>query len=59
LPTFGSTNAPDTQVGAQLTWFLGARSVAPLSQQVIDAHFDSIFPGEVSDRWQEQAASSL
>ena len=39
---------PDTQVGAQFTWLLGAVSTAPLSQQVIDTHFDSNFLRQVS-----------
>ena len=32
----------------QLKWLLGAVAEVPLSQQVIDAHFDSIFLSKVS-----------
>jgi uncharacterized protein YceK len=46
--SFVSTTVPDTAVGTQLTWFLGAVAAAPLSQQVIDAHFDGLFLSEVS-----------
>jgi beta-lactamase class A len=45
---FVSTTVPDTQVGSQLTWFLGAVAAVPLSEQSIDAHFDSLFLGQVS-----------
>src|SRR5580700_5267843 len=37
--SFVSTTIPDTEVGAQLAWFLAAVSDVPLSAQVIDAHF--------------------
>jgi ORF 12 gene product N-terminal len=46
--TFVSTAAPDTAVGTQLTWFLGAVASAPLPEQVIDAHFDALFLGQIS-----------
>ena len=45
---FISTTIPNTRVGTQLTWFLGAVPDAPLSQQVIEGHFDTLFLGEVS-----------
>ena len=45
---FISTTIPDTQVGNQLKWFLGAVSDAPLPVQVIDAHFDTLFLAEVN-----------
>jgi len=50
LPSTGfiSETVPDTQVGVQLKWLLGAVADVPLSQQVIDAHFDSIFLSKVS-----------
>ena len=47
-PTFVSTTVPDTQVGAQFTWVLGAVRAAPLSHQVIEAHFDSNFLRQAS-----------
>jgi beta-lactamase class A len=42
-PAFVATVAPSTPAGAQLTWVIGAVTAAPLSQQVIDTHFDSSF----------------
>jgi hypothetical protein len=45
---FVSRTIPDTQVGAQLGWFLGAVADLPMSQQVIHSHFDSFFLSEVS-----------
>jgi beta-lactamase class A len=47
-PVFMSTAAPDAPVGRQLTWFLRAVADAPLSQQVIQAHFDSAFLAQIS-----------
>jgi len=35
-------------VGKQLSWFLCAMASTPLSRQVIDAHFDSHFLGQVT-----------
>jgi Beta-lactamase enzyme family/ORF 12 gene product N-terminal len=48
LPVFFSRIVPDAAVGRQLTWFLGASADAPLSRQVIRAHFDSAFLAQVS-----------
>jgi hypothetical protein len=45
---FISETVPDTQVGVQLRWFLGSVADVPLSQQVIDTHFDSVFLSKVS-----------
>ena len=45
---FISTVLPDTEVGIQLKWFLGAVANAALSVPVIDAHFDTLFLGEVT-----------
>ena len=47
-PAFVARTVPNTPVGGQLTWFLGAVSTAPLSQAVIEAHFDSGFLAKVS-----------
>jgi len=47
-PVFMSTAAPDAPVGRQLTWFLRAVADAPLSRQVIQAHFDSAFLAQIS-----------
>jgi beta-lactamase class A len=43
-----SRTAPDAPVGRQLTWFLRAVAEAPLSQQVIKAHFGSGFLAHIS-----------
>jgi hypothetical protein len=48
VPAFVARSAPDTPVGSQLIWFLGAINTAPLSQPMIDAHFDSSFLGAVN-----------
>jgi hypothetical protein len=50
LPSEGfiSRAVPDTQVGAQLTWFLGAVAHIPLSERMIDDHFDSSFLSKFS-----------
>ena len=45
---FVSTTIPATPVGTQLAWFLGAVAGVPLSPEVIDAHFDSVFLDQVS-----------
>jgi beta-lactamase class A len=39
---------PDSPVGTQLTWFLGAVASAPLADSVIEAHFDASFLAKVS-----------
>jgi hypothetical protein len=62
-PAFVARTAPSTPVGAQLTWLLGAISAAPLSQQVIDAHFGSSFlavadSGEINEVFLEIHPSS-
>src|SRR5580658_5126827 len=59
---FVSTTIPETPVGTQLAWFLGAVPAAPLSQAVIDAHFDSVFldqfsPAEFNAVLEEEFAS--
>ncbi|HXW34462.1 MAG TPA: serine hydrolase [Acidimicrobiales bacterium] len=45
---FISKTVPNTHVGTQLTWFLGAVAHVPLSDQMIDAHFDPSFLSAVS-----------
>ena len=40
---FVSKTIPKSPVGDQLSWFLGAMSTVPLTEQVIDAHFSSSF----------------
>jgi hypothetical protein len=42
-PAFVSKTLPKSPVGDQLSWFLGAMSTVPLTEQVIDAHFSSSF----------------
>jgi Beta-lactamase enzyme family/ORF 12 gene product N-terminal len=46
-PAFVARRAPDTQVGAQLTWLFAAVRSAPLTRQTVDAHFDSSFLKQV------------
>jgi beta-lactamase class A len=52
LAATGSSAAPgpvpDSPVGTQLTWFLGAVADAPLADSVIETHFDASFLATVS-----------
>jgi hypothetical protein len=45
---FVSKTIPETKVGAQLKWLLGAIDDLPLAQSVIESHFDSVFLSQVS-----------
>ncbi len=47
---FASKTIPNTRVGAQLKWLLGAIDDLPLTQNAIKSHFDSVFLSEVSPR---------
>ena len=46
-PAFVARTAPETPVGAQLTWLFEAVRTAPLTRPVVNAHFDSSFLGQV------------
>jgi beta-lactamase family protein/uncharacterized protein len=58
-PAFVARTAPNTPVGGQLTWFLGAVSSAPLSQPLIEAHFDSGFLAKVGSNKINSVLSGL
>ena len=44
---FISMTVPDTPVGRQLDWFLGAMADVPWSPEVIEAHFDPRFLAQI------------
>jgi len=46
-PASGPAAVPDTPVGRQLAWFLGAVADVPLSRQVIQAHFAPAFLAQI------------
>jgi hypothetical protein len=47
MPNYVAMTVPESQVGQQLTWFLSVANAEPLSPQVISAHFDLAFWGQV------------